>query len=85
MISTMGTAESGMLNEWITRGRAGEPGVAYFEWSLAPGLDAHDPVKLGIPPRAWAHDHLGRPRSRARHAAPSDMGTRLHEPSHRSR
>lgn len=44
MISTMGTAESGMLNEWIERGRAGEPGIAYFEWSLAPGLDAHNPV-----------------------------------------
>lgn len=44
MISTMGTADSGMLNEWIERGRAGEPGIAFFEWSLAPGLDAHDPV-----------------------------------------
>ena len=50
MISTMGTAESGMLNEWITRGRAGEPGVAYFEWSLAPGLDAHDPANWGFHP-----------------------------------
>lgn len=44
MISTMGTAESGMLNEWIERGRAGEPGIALFDWSLAAGLDAHDPI-----------------------------------------
>lgn len=42
MVSTMGTADSGMLNEWIERGRAGEPGVAYFDWSLAPGLDPYD-------------------------------------------
>lgn len=44
MISTMGTAESGMLNEWIERGRARESGIALLDWSLAPGLDANDPI-----------------------------------------
>ena len=54
MISTMGTAESGMLNEWITRGRAGEPGMALFRVVTGPRSRRSRPRKLGIPPRAWA-------------------------------
>lgn len=43
MISTMGTAESGFMNEWVEKGRAREPGVAYFEWSMPDGLDPYAP------------------------------------------
>jgi phage terminase large subunit-like protein len=43
MISTMGTAQSGFMNEWVERGRAGHPGLFYAEWSMAEGLDPYEP------------------------------------------
>ena len=43
MVSTMGTAQSGFMNELVERGRAGWPGMFYAEWSLGEGLDAYDP------------------------------------------
>lgn len=50
MISTMGTALSSYMNEWVRRGRAGEPGIAYFEWSLDPAADPYDPAAWGFHP-----------------------------------
>jgi hypothetical protein len=43
LISTMGTAQSVFMNKLIERGRAGEPGFAYFEWSMPEGMDPYDP------------------------------------------
>lgn len=43
MISTQGTALSGFLNELVQMGVAGTPGMAYFDWSMADGLDPYDP------------------------------------------
>lgn len=43
MISTMGTANSGMLNELVEQGRAGVPGLFYAEWSMPDGLDPYEP------------------------------------------
>jgi len=42
-VSTMGTALSGFMNDLVERGRAGEPGLAYFEWSMPDGMDPYDP------------------------------------------
>ena len=54
LVSTMGTKDSDFLNGWIEKGRAAvndpESGIAYFEWSLAPGLDAYDPANWGFHP-----------------------------------
>lgn len=54
LVSTMGTKDSDFLNGWIEKGRAAvnDPGsgIAYFEWSLAPGLDAYDPANWGFHP-----------------------------------
>lgn len=43
MISTMGTANSGFMNEWVEKGRAGHPGLFFAEWSMADGLDPYEP------------------------------------------
>lgn len=43
MISTMGTAQSEFMNELVERGRAGDPNLCYFEWSMADGLDPFEP------------------------------------------
>lgn len=43
LVSTMGTAQSEFMNEWVERGRAGEEGVAYFEWSMPDDLDPYEP------------------------------------------
>lgn len=54
LVSTMGTKDSDFLNGWIDKGRAAvnnpESGIAYFEWSLAPGLDEYDPANWGFHP-----------------------------------
>lgn len=42
MISTMGTALSGFMNDYVERGRNGEDGIAYFEWSIDPDADPYD-------------------------------------------
>lgn len=46
LVSTMGTEDSTFLNNWLAKGReaVGDPSseIAYFEWSLEPGLDAYD-------------------------------------------
>lgn len=54
MISTMGTAASGFMNDLVDRGRNGHPGLCYAEWSLP---DGHDPYE----PRSWwtFHPALG--------------------------
>jgi len=43
LVSTMGTAQSVFMNKLVKRGRAGEPGIAYFEWSMPEGADPYDP------------------------------------------
>lgn len=54
LVSTMGTEDSDFLNGWIEKGRLAinDPGsgIAYFEWSLAPGLDEYDPANWGFHP-----------------------------------
>nr|WP_165397286.1 terminase family protein [Microterricola gilva] len=42
-ISTMGTSNSGMLNDLVERGRSQWPGMFYAEWSMADGLDPYEP------------------------------------------
>ncbi|GAA4178964.1 hypothetical protein [Gryllotalpicola koreensis] len=49
-VSTMGTANSAYMNGLIEDGRAGAPGLAYFEWSLPDGLDAYDPASWDFHP-----------------------------------
>lgn len=54
LISTMGTNASVFMNKLVERGRAGEPGIAYFEWSMPKGADPYDPATW------WAfHPALG--------------------------
>ena len=48
LISTMGTAQSVFMNKLIDRGRAGSPGMAYFEWSMPEGMDPYDPETWAI-------------------------------------
>ncbi|ALF00760.1 terminase [Arthrobacter phage Maggie] len=47
LVSTAGTADSGFLKSWVDQGRLAVKdsgaGIAYFEWSLADGLDPYDP------------------------------------------
>lgn len=50
MISTMGTALSGFMNEWVERGRAGHPNLFYAEWSMADGLDPYRPSSWAFHP-----------------------------------
>ncbi|UVK60155.1 terminase [Arthrobacter phage Kels] len=48
IVSTAGTADSVFLKSWVDQGRLATQdsgaGVAYFEWSLADGLDPYDPA-----------------------------------------
>lgn len=39
LFSTAGTARSTFLRSFVDRGRAGDPGVAYFEWSIPDDVD----------------------------------------------
>ena len=54
LVSTMGTKDSEFLHSWVEQGRQAinDPGsnVAYFEWSLADGLDPYDPLNWGFHP-----------------------------------
>lgn len=43
IVSTMGTAESTFLHNWIDRARDSEPGVAIFDWGAT---DLQDPFNL---------------------------------------
>lgn len=43
MISTMGTSQSGFMNDLVEKGRSGAPGMFYAEWSMADGLDPYEP------------------------------------------
>jgi phage terminase large subunit-like protein len=43
LISTMGTAESAFMNEWVEKGRSGSKGLFYAEWSADPDLDPYEP------------------------------------------
>jgi hypothetical protein len=54
-VTAGGTPDSGYLHKLMDRGRAGEPGLAYFEWSAdrdAPGYDPYDPA-------LWLATHPG--------------------------
>nr|WP_279544003.1 terminase large subunit [Leucobacter ruminantium] len=44
LVSTMGTSDSDFMNAEVEAGRAGAPGVAYFEWSMPDGADPFDPA-----------------------------------------
>lgn len=46
LISTAGTALSVFMRKWVDRGRAGWPGMAYFEWGLPDGADPYDPEAI---------------------------------------
>lgn len=51
IVSTAGTAASVFLRRWVDQGRAGEPGVAIFEWAAGPDVvDIYDPA-------AWPRFH----------------------------
>lgn len=47
LVSTAGTADSVFMKQWVDQGRLAVQdsgaGIAYFEWSLADGLDPYDP------------------------------------------
>jgi len=43
MISTMGTANSGMMNDLIEQGRADTPGLFYAEWSMPEHMNPYEP------------------------------------------
>jgi len=43
LISTMGTAASGFMNDLVEKGRSGHPGMFYAEWSMAEGMDPYEP------------------------------------------
>jgi phage terminase large subunit-like protein len=42
LVSTMGTAESTFLHDWVDKGRRQLPGVALFDWGAADGVDVYD-------------------------------------------
>lgn len=44
MLSTMGTTQSTFLNSLVDKGRAGDPALAYFEWSADPEDDPYSPT-----------------------------------------
>lgn len=54
LVSTMGTEDSDFLNGWLEQGRQAvtdpNSGFAYFEWSLADGLDEYDPENWDFHP-----------------------------------
>src|SRR5207344_870515 len=54
-VSAGGTEESGWLHRKMDLGRAGTPGVAYFEWSA----DAQDPAYDPYDEELWARVHPG--------------------------
>lgn len=53
MISTRGTANSGMLLDLEEQGRAGVPGLFFADWSMPDGADPYDPKVW------WFHPALG--------------------------
>jgi phage terminase large subunit-like protein len=53
--SAAGTLDSGWLARYVDLGRAGAPGLAYFEWSADPAADRDDPATW-----AAAHPAYGR-------------------------
>jgi phage terminase large subunit-like protein len=54
LVSTMGTRDSTFLHEWVELGRLAvdDPAaaIAYFEWSMTPGLDPYDPMSWTFHP-----------------------------------
>lgn len=54
MTSTAGTSDSTFLADWVFRGREAtqdpDTQIAYFEWSLADGLDPFDPANWDFHP-----------------------------------
>lgn len=53
--SAAGTVDSGWLARYVDLGRAGAPGLAYFEWAADPAADRDDPATW-----AAAHPAYGR-------------------------
>lgn len=43
MIRTQGTAQSGFMNEYVERGRSGDPNMFYAEWAMPDGADPYEP------------------------------------------
>lgn len=53
--SAGGTADSTWLAELVARGRAGDPGIAYFEWGIPEGADAEDLQVIADHHPAYGH------------------------------
>lgn len=53
--STMGTADSTWFHDLSDRGRLGEPGIAYFEWSIADDVDPMDLDAVAAAHPAYGH------------------------------
>jgi hypothetical protein len=54
-VSAGGTPDSGWLHQIMDRGRAGAPGLAYFEWSADPDSPGYDPYDEQL----WLRTHPG--------------------------
>ena len=54
-VSAGGTEESTWLHQIMDRGRAGAPGLAYFEWSADPAAPGYDPYNEAL----WCDTHPG--------------------------
>ena len=54
-VSAGGTEDSTWLHQIMDRGRAGAPGLAYFEWSADPSAPGYDPYDQKL----WAATHPG--------------------------
>ncbi|WP_280383351.1 terminase large subunit domain-containing protein [Nocardia wallacei] len=53
--STMGTADSTWFHDLSDRGRAGEPGICYFEWSIPDDADPDDLEAVAAAHPAYGH------------------------------
>lgn len=55
IVSTAGTAESTWFREFVERGRNGDKGIAYFEWSIPEGVDPLDLAEVAKHHPAYGH------------------------------
>lgn len=55
IVSTAGTAESTWFKEFVERGRNGDKGIAYFEWSIPDGVDPLDLDAVAAHHPAYGH------------------------------
>lgn len=58
LVSTMGTAQSAFMNDYLKRGLAGEPGVGLFKWSMDPKRDPYDPEAWKFHPALGHTQHM---------------------------